>query len=103
MRKTDPEPLPTSVFLDFHSWLSRNGDDDWNGRREMASLRVDLFPSSSRAHFTLANLARQQENAELARKHYQEALRLVDTDADPQLTANMRATIREQSQKALVN
>ena len=78
-------------------------DDDWNCRREMASLRVELFPLSSRAHFTLANVATQQKNAELARKHYQEALRLVDTDADPQLTANMRATIRERSQQALAN
>ena len=101
LKTDDPRPFSQEKFIDFHGWLSYRRDPEWKARRELALLRVDSYPDSTRAHFTLAQVAVQLKDRELARKHFNEALRLLPADSDPLLDAATRGRIEQVSRQNL--
>ena len=103
LKKDDARPFSQEKFVDFFNWLSYRRDPEWKARRELALLRVDSYPDSSRAHFTLAQVAVQLKDGELARKHFNEALRLLPADADPALEPATRRRIEEVARQNLGN
>jgi hypothetical protein len=101
LKRDDAQPFSQEKFVDFYNWLSYRRDPEWKARRELALLRVDSYPDSSRAHFTLAQVAVQLKDGELARKHFNEALRLLPSDADPALEPATRRRIEEVARQNL--
>lgn len=102
LRQDDPQPFNHERFLALTNWLTFVADDPGNKmRKELALLRVESYPQSSRAHFSLAAQAMQANDHELAKKHFNEALRLVEGDADPGLDAATRKRIEQVSRQNL--
>lgn len=95
LKKNDPQPFSHQKYLDLTNWLAWRRDPEWKMRKELALLRVDSYPNSSRAHFSLANIALQSNDKELARKHFSETLRLVANDSDPTLNESLRKRMEE--------
>jgi len=102
LRQDDPQPFSHEQFLALTNWLTFVSDDPGNKiRKELALLRVESYPQSSRAHFSLAGQAMQMNDRELAKKHFNEALRLLESDADPALDAATRKRIEQVSRQNL--
>lgn len=103
LRRDDPQPFSQEKLSDLFNWLAYRRDPDWKARRELALIRVETYPESSRAHFTLAGVALQLGEKELARKHYGEALRLLESDPDPVLDYALRRRIEQGARQNLKN
>lgn len=95
LKESDPQPFSQPLLVDLFNWASFQRDPEWKERKEIALIRIEGFPQSSRAHFTLGQVAMQLNERELARKHYQEALRLLYNDEDPLLDSAMRKRIEQ--------
>lgn len=93
LKASDPQPFSQTLLVDLFNWASFQRDPEWKERKEIALVRIESFPQSSRAHFTLGQVAMQTNERELARKHYQEALRLLENDDDPVLDSATRKRI----------
>lgn len=103
LRRDDPQPFSQERFSDLFNWLAYLRDPDWKARRELSLMRVESYPESARAHFTLAGVALQLGEKELARKHYGEALRLLESDPDSVLDYAMRRRIDQAARQNLKN
>lgn len=103
LKDDDPQPFSQETFTNLYNWLSYRRDPDWQSRKSLSLLRVESYPESSRAHFTLAGVALQLGEKELARKHYTEALRLLENDPDPTLDYGTRKRIEQGAQQNLKN
>jgi hypothetical protein len=104
LRQDDPQPFTHEQFLALTNWLTFVSDDPGNKmRKELALLRVESYPQSSRAHFSLAGQAMQANDRELARKHFKQALQWLESDADPALDAALRKRIEQVSRQNLQN
>lgn len=103
LRRADPQPFSQEKLSDLFNWLAYRRDPDWKARRELSLMRVESYPASSRAHFTLAGVALQLGEKELARKHYGEALRLLESDPDPVMDYGMRRRIEQGARQNLKN
>jgi hypothetical protein len=101
LRATDPQPFTQEKFVELFNWLAWRRDPEWQVRREWSLLRVDSFPNSARAHFTLAGVAVQIKDNELARKHFAEALRLLPNDKDPALDEATRSRLERGAKEGL--
>lgn len=103
LKQKDPQPFSQETFVSLYSWLSFQRDADWKGRRALSLLRVDSYPDSARAHFTMAQVFLQLRETASARKHFKEALRLLTTDADPLLDFQTRTRIETAATRELKN
>ena len=95
LKVSDPQPFSQPLLVDLFNWVSYLRDPEWKERKEISLIRVESFPESSRAHFTLGQVAMRLSDQQLARKHYQEALRLVSSDTDPELDSATRKRIEQ--------
>jgi tetratricopeptide (TPR) repeat protein len=95
LKESDPQPFSQTLLVDLFNWASYQRDPEWKERKEIALIRMESFPQSSRAHFTVGQVAMQINDRELARKHYKEALRLLPGDEDPVLDGAMRKRIEQ--------
>ena len=101
LKQQDSQPFSQDTIVALYGWLAFQRDPDWKGRRELSVIRVDSYPDSARAHFTMAQVAMQLSEREVARKHFSEALRLLDTDADPLLDFQTRKRIEQVAKQRL--
>ncbi|HEX8139621.1 MAG TPA: hypothetical protein VF544_18825 [Pyrinomonadaceae bacterium] len=101
LRREDPQPFSQEKLADLSSWLAYRRDPEWKARRALALIRVESYPESARAHFALAGVAAQLAEKELARKHYREALRLLESDPDPVLDYALRKRIEQSARQGL--
>jgi hypothetical protein len=101
LRREDPQPFSQEKLADLSNWLAYRRDPEWKARRALALIRVESFPQSARAHFALAGVASQLKEKELARKHYGEALRLLESDPDPMLDYALRKRIEQSARQGL--
>ena len=90
----DIEPFSQQYLIDLYSWLAYKRDADFSKRKVIAETRVAIYPRSSRANFTLANIYFQLNKKEEAIAHYNEALKLLTTDKDFDLTDAVRERIQ---------
>ena len=60
-----------------------------------------FFPESARAHFSLAQTLVQAQAPDLAIPHFREALRLLPSDTDPGLDADVRRRIEQVANERL--
>jgi hypothetical protein len=100
-RKRDSQPIANQTAAELFSWLSYTGDTDGTKRLELGRMRVEMYPQSARAHFTLAQHMKNLKSAD-ARTHYEQALALLPNDADPLLDPPLRKRIEELCKKELV-
>jgi len=91
---SDIEPFSQQYLIDLYNWLAYKRDDDLSRRKVIAETRVELFPRSSRAHYVLGNIYFQLKLKDPAIARYTEALKLLTTDTDPDLTAAVRERIQ---------
>ncbi|HKY27769.1 MAG TPA: tetratricopeptide repeat protein, partial [Pyrinomonadaceae bacterium] len=103
LKEKDPQPFSQETFVSLYTWLSFQRDADWKGRRALSLLRVDSYPDSARAHFTMAQVFLQLRETDSARKHFKEALRLLGTDSDPLLDLQTRTRIEAAATRELKN
>ena len=103
LKTADPQPFTQETIVALYNWLSYQRDPDWKARRALSVIRVDSYPDSARAHFTMAQVSVQLMERELARKHFSEALRLLETDADPLLDFQTRKRIEQAARQGLKN
>lgn len=100
----DPEPFTMAALLELQIWAGSAGrDPDGALRKEVALVRLDAFPRSSRAHYALGMVAVTRNEPDLARTHLAETLRLLDGDPDPSLNDSFRTLIRQRAETALQN
>jgi hypothetical protein len=99
-RQRDPQPIANQTASELFSWLSYTGDTDGTKRLELAKMRVEMYPQSARAHFTLAQHLKNLKIAG-ARDHYERALTLLPGDADPMIDSPLRKRIEELAKKEL--
>jgi dienelactone hydrolase len=83
LKETDAQPLSQPVFADVVRWLSEKGD--WKSAKELVDLRLDSYPKSAWANYAAAEVYRRLGNNPRARELYEEALRLLPSDFDPEL------------------
>jgi hypothetical protein len=102
-RASDPQPFGQQLFAELASWLGRGHDADWSARRAVAALRVESYPDSARAHFTLAQALAQTGARDAAETHYREVLRLLPADPDPVLDPDLRRRIERAATEQLQN
>lgn len=100
-RESDPRPFSQELLTGLYNWISYSGDPEWKGRKEISLIRVESYPESSRAHFTLAQVGMQLNDSSLARKHFSEALRLLPGDEDLLLDLATRRRIEQTSRQQL--
>lgn len=101
-RSEDPRPLGEDRFVAAAIWLgAEDRDGDFAKRKQLALIRLKLYPDSTRAHFTMGQVANQRQEKELARQHLTRALELLPLDADGALTSNLRRTIQTTSMRIL--
>lgn len=101
LKQDDPQPLSQGKLADLFNWLAYLRDPEWKARREVALMRVESYPESARAHYVMAGVALQLKEQELARKHYRETLRLLESDPDPVLDSAMRRRIEQGARQRL--
>jgi hypothetical protein len=103
LKAEDPQPFTQETIVALFNWLSYQKDPDWKARRALSVIRLDSYPDSARAHFTMAQVSVQLRETDLARKHFNEALRLLDSDADPLLDFQTRRRIEQAAKQGLKN
>ena len=103
LKTQDPQPFTQETIVALFNWLSYQKDPDWKARRELSVIRLDSYPDSARAHFTMAQVSVQLRESNLARKHFSESLRLLETDADPLLDFQTRKRIEQAAKQGLKN
>jgi hypothetical protein len=101
LKKTDPRPFTQETIVSLFNWLSFRRDPDWKARRELSLLRLDSYPDSARAHFSMAQVLIQLKEREQARKHFIEAIRLLETDPDLLLDYQTRKRIEQAAKQSL--
>lgn len=101
LKKADPRPFTQETIVSLFNWLSFRRDPDWKARRELAVLRLDSYPDSARAHFSMAQVLVQLKERDLARKHFLEAIRLLETDPDLLLDYQTRKRIEQAAKQSL--
>jgi hypothetical protein len=101
VKKSDPQPFSTEALINTANWFGWQKDNDWKIRRTLFEIYTDSYPRSARGHFALANSCRAQQDKECAKKHYEEALRLLPNDADPSMDAGMRQRIETLAKERL--
>ena len=100
-RALDSQPVPNDYFAAVSSWLGNTGRDRTGEmRHDVAVLRAELYPRSTRALFALGMSASSRDST-LARAQLTEALRLLPDDADPALDVATRTRIERQAREAL--
>jgi hypothetical protein len=99
-REKDPQPVPNQTMSELLSWLSFTGDTDGAKRLEVGKMRVEMYPQSARAHFSLAQHMKNLKLPE-ARPHYEQALAVLTNDADPMLDPSVRKRIEDVCKKEL--
>ena len=103
LKTEDPQPFTQETIVALFNWLSYQKDPDWKARRALSVIRLDSYPDSARAHFTMAQVSVQLRESDLARKHFNESLRLLETDADPLLDFQTRKRIEQAAKQGLKN
>jgi hypothetical protein len=101
LKASDPQPFSQEVLVNLFNWASFLRDPEWRERKEIAIIRVESFPESSRAHFVLAQVAMQLNDRPLARNHYLQARELAPKDNDPTLDQATRTRIEQVSKERL--
>ncbi|HEX6732315.1 MAG TPA: acyl-CoA thioester hydrolase/BAAT C-terminal domain-containing protein [Pyrinomonadaceae bacterium] len=92
-KKTDPQPFPQQTLSDVGRWLG--GRNDWESAGRIADLRLESYANSAWANFAAAEVYRRLGRNERARQLYEEALRLLPSDFDPEIDFNRRRAIYE--------
>ena len=88
LKVTDPQPLPQQTLSDVARWLGEKSD--WKAAKEIVDLRLDSYPNSAWANYAAADVYRRLGENQRARKLYEEALRLLPGDFDPEVDARRR-------------
>ena len=89
LTKTDPQPFTQQSLSDAVRWLGEKGD--WKSAREIVDLRLKSYPESAWANYAAAEVYRRLDDIERARKLYEEALRFLPTDFEPETDIRRRA------------
>jgi hypothetical protein len=97
-KKIDTQSFTQQYLTNLFNWLAYKRDPDFNKRKVVAEVLVELFPYSTRAHFALANVHFQMNSKENAASHYEQALKLLPTDPDIELTSAVKERIRTVSE-----
>jgi hypothetical protein len=100
-KESDPRPFSQELLIGLYNWISFVGDPEWKARKEISLIRVESYPESSRAHFTLAQVGMQLSDTSLARKHFSEALRVLPNDDDLVLDGATRRRIEQTAKQQL--
>jgi hypothetical protein len=102
LKERDPEPYGMAALLQLSVWASAPGrDPDASIRKTLGELRVEFFPQSSRAHYALAVAAATRSEHDLARRHFNTALTLLDSDQDPSIDDSLRRLLRQRIEDAI--
>ena len=89
LTNADPQPFTQQSLSDIARWLGEKGD--WKSTREIVDLRLSSYPESAWANYAAAEVYRRVGDIERSRKLYNEALRLLPTDFEPETDIRRRA------------
>ena len=97
LKKGDPQPLPQQTLSDVVRWLTER--NELQSAKVLVDLRLDSYPKSAWANYAAAEIYRALGRSEQARQLYEEALRLLPSDFDPEIDFNRRRGIYEGSRR----
>jgi hypothetical protein len=102
LKQHDPEPFTMAQLLELQVWAGTPGrDPDASMRKGIALVRLEAFPTSARVHYALAHAAAARHEHALARRHFEETLRLLPDDRDPSLDESFKTLIRQRTEDGL--
>ncbi len=95
----DTQPFSKSFIHNMRSWLSWNGDDDYQHRAALYQFAYESYPSSASVNYYLALYSSRIDQNSKAMDHYQKTLELADGDLD--LSASEKQRLRDNATEAL--
>ena len=101
LRAEDPHPLTPERIMEIFTWIGWRRDPDWSRREQLTRMRVELYPGSTRAHYTHANVLLERADTAEAIDAFRTALRLAPADADPALDPPTRRRIETTARERL--
>lgn len=101
LRVKDPTPFSLTFYNDLKDWLAWKKDPEYKSRFRLYKMALESYPDSATVNYYLAYFASKTGDDELSKKHYRNALRLLETDDSPELTPSRKNQMREQIQKSL--
>lgn len=99
LKKADPQPLPQQTLSDVARWLVEK--NELQSAKQIVDIRLDSYPTSAWANYAAAEIYRRLGKSERAQRLYQEALRLLPDDFDPEIDFTRRRAIYDGSHRNL--
>ena len=99
LKKADRQPLPQQTLSDVARWLVER--NELQSAKEIVDLRLDSYPTSAWANYAAAEIYRRLGRNERARQLYEEALRLLPSDFDPEIDFSRRRGLYEGARRNL--
>ncbi|HAS44952.1 MAG TPA: hypothetical protein DCS93_31010 [Microscillaceae bacterium] len=102
LRHKDSSPFSLKYFDELFKWLGWSSrDNQWVFRDKLANMVLDSHPKSALSHYFKASVANAQKNTSIAKKHFKQALKCLDSDLSNYLSVGRRVRLRKYSQQAL--
>ena len=98
-KKADPQPFSQQTLSDVARWLAEK--NELQSAKEIVDLRLDSYPTSAWANYAAAEIYRRLGRSERAQQLYQETLKLLPSDFDPEIDFSRRRGIYEGSRRNL--
>ena len=99
LKKADPQPLPQQTLSDVARWLVEK--NELQSAKEIVDLRLESYPTSAWANYAAAEIYRRLGRNERARQLYEEALRLLPGDFDPEIDFSRRRGVYDGARRNL--
>ena len=94
LKSENPTPFPRSYYADLSTWLGWGKDPEFENRYRLFQLALDSYPESAMVNFDLAYYALQTERNDVARRHSERTLELLESDQSRELTPRRIALMR---------
>lgn len=76
------QPFSKDFYTAYRDWLAWKKDDDYTYRLRLYELAYDSYPESARINYYVAYYSMKRELNEQAKRHYRQALSLLESDED---------------------
>lgn len=98
-KQADPQPFSQQTLSDVVRGLAEK--NELQSAKEIVDLRLDSYPTSAWSNYAAAEIYRRLGRSERAQQLYQEALKLLPGDFDPEIDFSRRRGIYEGSRRNL--
>jgi len=95
LKNQNPQPFSRDFYTDLKDWLAWKKDPQYENRFRLYRLALDSYPESATINFHFAFFALSSNRYDLAKKHNLRTLVLLETDQSPELTAQIKAKMKE--------